>query len=1046
MSNEINSKEYWEEYFKTKWEINRGREQTEYFMQLIIENLPENIKKYIDNSENTILDWGCALGQGVNLLQNKFPNAKVRGIDFSDTAIEEAKNEYQNLSFISGRLSELNEKFSVITCSNCLEHFADPKPYFKEHLAYTKDIYIALVPYREENLIESHEISLNEDFFPDEIESFRKIYSKILDTRSSGFWNGYQFLVIYANKSLNFDIVKKNDSILINSQSPQLWDNVAETYSETANNVEIKLGQEIEQLLLGLGIEPDASLLEVGCGSGHLSGYLAGKGFQTTLIDFSKVALEKAKKHYEQNNLAGNFVNVDMFDLSEDLVEPHDVVWNSGVLEHFDAWNVIDALKRMGQVARKYVVILVPNAKSIPYLLFRQQAMEKGEWIWGRELLRDSMKHLAEAADLEVIEEQYVGKHFSYDQFNYVNSGLGTKYQDIDQQLLPKEQNYLIALIARPKNKDITSNYEKVISNVLRKESKIETDTYYFDFYSFNSHREKKDTKIDELQNLTTYFKSRVEEKNYKIHELQSINVDFNSQLVDFRSQLEEKDNKIHELQSINVDFKSQVEDKNNKIKELQNTTAHFKFQLKDKNNRIKELQNITADFKSQFEEKSNDVLTLRETVRQRESSLSWKVSQFYGRYFEIDCLLSRSISKILNKLILTKNPKNTTDIFLNFDKESYKELNIMEDFKKFLDAGDNTHICLIFSGTKFVENEGQRPLRLAQEFSKKGYKIIFVGWRWNNKEQIDIGDVFPNVFQIPIDFLVNNYTEILSYSNPSIVNKLFISEFPHPLLFEILSVANSYNWVTIYDVLDDWEEFHKVGNAVWYDKEVESYVAFNSKIVTCVSPTLAEKIKNATNSTSIQVLPNAVSPDMLYTNINEKLPTFIKGKITIGYFGHLTPAWFDWDTVISIANRNPDWTFHIIGYGDPKELQIPNNILLIGKVDPSELGHYASNWDVAIIPFKESVLSSSVDPIKLYEYLFFNLPVVATGIYHIERYPYVWVAHSLNEFEASIIKASETKIEKDVIQKFISENSWSKRVDEIERYTSDLFNDGVRI
>ena len=210
--------------------------------------------------------------------------------------------------------------------------------------------------------------------------------------------------------------MKKNDNILINSQSSQLWDNVAETYSETANTAEIKLGEEIEQLLLGLEIEPSASLLEVGCGSGHLSGYLAGKGYQTTLIDFSKVALEKAKKHYEQNNLTGNFINADMFDLSADLVEPHDVVWNSGVLEHFDAWKVIDVLKRMGQVARKYVVILVPNAKSIPYLLFRRQAMEKGEWIWGRELLRDSMKHLAEAAGLEVIEEQYIGKHFSYDQ------------------------------------------------------------------------------------------------------------------------------------------------------------------------------------------------------------------------------------------------------------------------------------------------------------------------------------------------------------------------------------------------------------------------------------------------------------------------------------------------------------------------------------------------------------------------------------------------------------------------------------------------------
>jgi glycosyltransferase involved in cell wall biosynthesis len=415
-----------------------------------------------------------------------------------------------------------------------------------------------------------------------------------------------------------------------------------------------------------------------------------------------------------------------------------------------------------------------------------------------------------------------------------------------------------------------------------------------------------------------------------------------------------------------------------------------------------------------------------------------------------MDSLLSRSVSKTLNKLISTKNPKNTTDFFLNFDKEPYeelhKELSIMEDLKKFISSGNNTPICLIFSGTKFIENEGQRPLRLAQEFSKKGYKIIFVGWRWNNKEQINIGDIFPNVFQIPVDIFVKNYREIFDYLNPSTVNKLFIAEFPHPLLLEILSVANCYNWVTIYDVLDDWEEFYKTGNAVWFDKEVEAYVALNSKIVTCVSPTLAEKIENFTQSTNIQVIPNAVSPEMLNTSVSESLPTLIKGKITIGYFGHLTQTWFDWDTLISIANRNPDWTFHIIGYGNPKELQMPNNILLIGKVDPAKLGHYASNWDVAIIPFRESVLSLSVDPIKLYEYLFFKLPIVATGINHIERYPYVWVAHSREEFESLIIKASKTEIDENVIQKFISENSWSKRVDEIDRHISNLVSEGVRI
>lgn len=138
MSNETNSREWWEEYFENKWEINGGKEQTEYFMQLVIENLPESIKEYIDNPEITVLDWGCALGQGVNLLQNTFPEARVKGLDISETAIKYAKNEYKDLSFVSGSLSELNEKLSVIVCSNCLEHFADPKPYFQEHLAYTK--------------------------------------------------------------------------------------------------------------------------------------------------------------------------------------------------------------------------------------------------------------------------------------------------------------------------------------------------------------------------------------------------------------------------------------------------------------------------------------------------------------------------------------------------------------------------------------------------------------------------------------------------------------------------------------------------------------------------------------------------------------------------------------------------------------------------------------------------------------------------------------------------------------------------------------------
>ncbi len=420
----------------------------------------------------------------------------------------------------------------------------------------------------------------------------------------------------------------KDDNILINSQSSQLWDNVAETYSETANTAEIQLGKEIEQLLSGMGIEPGSSLLEVGCGSGHLSGYLAGRGFQTTLLDFSKVALEKAKKYYEQNNLAGTFINADMFNLSTDLVEPYDVVWNSGVLEHFDAWEVIDVLKKMRQVARKYVLVLVPNAMSIPYLLFRRHAMEKGEWIWGRELLRDSMKHLAEAAGLEVIEEQYIGEHFSKDHYAYASCELRAKYQGYDH-FIPREKNYLIAMIARPKDRDTSPSYEKIIENTLREESKIETNTYYFDFSSINSNLENNYNKIEELQNLTADLKPQLEERGNKINELQNLTADL-------KSQLEVKDNKISELQSLTVDFKSQVEEISNEVLNLKET---LKLEVENKDLEIRNLEGI---------------------ILQMENSVSWRLGQLYGSFIPGDSKTTKLLRKGMNKVLLSKNKENS--------------------------------------------------------------------------------------------------------------------------------------------------------------------------------------------------------------------------------------------------------------------------------------------------------------------------------------------------------------------------------------------------
>jgi hypothetical protein len=51
------------------------------------------------------------------------------------------------------------------------------------------------------------------------------------------------------------------------------------------------------------------------------------------------------------------------------------------------------------------------------------------------------------------------------------------------------------------------------------------------------------------------------------------------------------------------------------------------------------------------------------------------------------------------------------------------------------------------------------------------------------------------------------------------------------------------------------------------------------------------------------------------------------------------------------------------------------------------------------MIPFKPGKLAEAVDPIKIYEYLFFGLPVIVTGIPHLAELPDVRVVSDERDF-----------------------------------------------
>jgi 2-polyprenyl-3-methyl-5-hydroxy-6-metoxy-1,4-benzoquinol methylase len=151
---------------------------------------------------------------------------------------------------------------------------------------------------------------------------------------------------------------------------------------------------------------PGEVLLEAGCGSAVVSAELATTGRTIALCDFSQALLARA---------------VELFSLSElptaravccDLTKPLpwsngsvDVVWSSGVLEHWTDEELVPILSEMARISRRAVISFVPYSGCMFYRLGKYLAEETRQWPYGREIPRSTLKPTFRAAGLSGIRE-----------------------------------------------------------------------------------------------------------------------------------------------------------------------------------------------------------------------------------------------------------------------------------------------------------------------------------------------------------------------------------------------------------------------------------------------------------------------------------------------------------------------------------------------------------------------------------------------------------------------------------------------------------------
>jgi len=108
-------------------------------------------------------------------------------------------------------------------------------------------------------------------------------------------------------------------------------------------------------------------------------------------------------------------------------------------------------------------------------------------------------------------------------------------------------------------------------------------------------------------------------------------------------------------------------------------------------------------------------------------------------------------------------------------------------------------------------------------------------------------------------------------------------------------------------------------------------------------------------------------------------------GHLQVGYVGQLYRG-KGMEIINQVVLKAPDIDFHIVG-GMPKDIEYwrkqcrADNIFFHGYIDHGSLGGYFQKFDVLLAPYVSGSINSIRSPLKVFEYMARQKPIVASDI-----------------------------------------------------------------
>jgi len=242
-----------------------------------------------------------------------------------------------------------------------------------------------------------------------------------------------------------------------------------------------------------------------------------------------------------------------------------------------------------------------------------------------------------------------------------------------------------------------------------------------------------------------------------------------------------------------------------------------------------------------------------------------------------------------------------------------------------------------------------------------------------------------------------------------------------------------------IYHCIDDYAEFTDVPKVAFERMERDMLQRADVTVVSAKKLFESKRLY----AKNIIYIPHGVNLIEFQGYLNNKVDLNDLDRINkpiAGFVGRIAD-WVDLSLIKRCAKELPNWNFVLVGPSNVDlnpYLDIPN-VHFLGKKNYREIPHYIRHFDVCLMPFVSNALVSSVNPLKMYEYLAIGKPVVTVPMDEVTDFaPLLTIAEPSN-FSKGIKTAYEADSE--MLRKMRIESVSGRSWDDIAERILGLFS-----